>query len=241
VGITDPLFEEWATSFAQTARALFAGRSVEGTVARVVELATPSIGAIDAVSVTLLEGGTPYTPITSNAVATRIDHVQYGYSEGPCLDAIEKETMTYSEDLGSDPRWPLFGPAADSLGMKSLLSCRLTSDRTLGSLNLYARSPRAFGDEERVRAGIFATQVGLALDAAIARDKEVQRSRDLEAALVSRSVIGQAQGILMERQRWTDEQAFATLTRVSQKLNLKLREVAQYLVDTGEVPEVSAR
>jgi len=50
-------------------------------------------------------------------------------------------------------------------------------------------------------------------------------------------VIGQAQGILIERERITADQAFAVLRQASQHLNIKLREVAQNLVDTGETPD----
>src|SRR5688572_18230115 len=54
--------------------------------------------------------------------------------------------------------------------------------------------------------------------------------------MVSHNLIGQAQGILMERYKLTAEQAFAVLARVSQQTNVKLRDVAQHLVDTGEIP-----
>ena len=41
-------------------------------------------------------------------------------------------------------------------------------------------------------------------------------------------------GILMERLRITPEDAFDTLRRSSQRLNVKLREIAQKLAETGE-------
>jgi AmiR/NasT family two-component response regulator len=50
-------------------------------------------------------------------------------------------------------------------------------------------------------------------------------------------VIGQAQGILIERERITADEAFDILRRASQHLNRRLREVARDLVDTGETPE----
>jgi AmiR/NasT family two-component response regulator len=50
-------------------------------------------------------------------------------------------------------------------------------------------------------------------------------------------MIGQAQGILMERERISADAAFDILRRASQHLNIKLRVVAQNLVDTGERPE----
>jgi AmiR/NasT family two-component response regulator len=68
------------------------------------------------------------------------------------------------------------------------------------------------------------------------RADDDRRSEHFEQALASREMIGQAQGILMERERISAEQAFDVLRRASQHLNLKLRDVAQRLVDTGERP-----
>jgi ANTAR domain len=58
----------------------------------------------------------------------------------------------------------------------------------------------------------------------------------LHAALESREVIGQAKGILMERYRLTPDAAFALLARASQDTNVKLREVAAELCQTGALP-----
>jgi AmiR/NasT family two-component response regulator len=58
----------------------------------------------------------------------------------------------------------------------------------------------------------------------------------LRAGLESRTVIGQAQGILMERERITAEAAFAILRTASQNTNVKLRDIAVRVVDTGEDP-----
>ena len=68
-------------------------------------------------------------------------------------------------------------------------------------------------------------------------EDEERRAVNLHAALATREIIGQAQGILMERDRLSPDQAFDILRRASQHLNLKLRDVAQNLVDTGERPD----
>lgn len=76
----------------------------------------------------------------------------------------------------------------------------------------------------------------LALDAAEKRADDEQRSANLHGALRTRELIGQAQGILIERERITGEQAFDMLRRASQNLNVKVRDVARALVETGESP-----
>ena len=84
---------------------------------------------------------------------------------------------------------------------------------------------------------LLASHAGAALRAAEARATDATRlDRQLNDALASRGTIGQAQGILMERERITADQAFEVLRKASQQLNIKLRDIAQRLVDTGEDP-----
>jgi len=61
------------------------------------------------------------------------------------------------------------------------------------------------------------------------------RAEQMRAAVISRDLIGQAKGILMERHRITADAAFAMLTAASQHRNVKLTEIAVYLVETGEL------
>ena len=70
----------------------------------------------------------------------------------------------------------------------------------------------------------------------IAVGRAVQEG-DLRLALESRQRIGQAVGVLMERHRTTPDAAFAELARWSQHRNLKLREVAHFVVETGLDPD----
>ena len=118
-----------------------------------------------------------------------------------------------------------------------MLGYRLfAGSETLGALQLYARLPAAFNATDRAQGLIFAAHAGIALGVARAQATERGRTDHLQTALVSREIIGQAQGILMERERITAEQAFDLLRRSSQHLNRRLRDVAQELVDTGTVP-----
>ena len=62
------------------------------------------------------------------------------------------------------------------------------------------------------------------------------QTAQLKEALESRDVIGQAKGILMERERVTADDAFNMLRRGSQHLNRKLRDLAEEIAATGEEP-----
>lgn len=240
---TDQPYGEVAVAFAEIARTLFSDRTVRGTLQRIVDFAVVTVEGCDAAGISLLTGTRVSTPVWSDAIALDVDTIQYETGEGPCLDALTSAAAVYAEDLADDPRWPSFGPRAVTLGMRSLLSNRLFADGTLGALNLYARLPRAYGAIDRTKALIFAAHAGVALgaaealeDATISLESEIHRVENLRSALASREVIGQAEGIIIERERITADQAFGVLRRTSQHLNIKLREVAQYVVDTGKVP-----
>src|SRR5947209_4388608 len=68
-----------------------------------------------------------------------------------------------------------------------------------------------------------------------------QKVAGLEEALLSRDVIGQAKGILMERLHLTPDQAFEELRTMSQHQNKKLRDIAAELAETGEWPALISR
>lgn len=61
-----------------------------------------------------------------------------------------------------------------------------------------------------------------------------ERIEQLIEALATRDRIGQAKGILMERYRVTEHQAFELLSAASQSSNTKLVDLADNLTSTGE-------
>jgi len=126
----------------------------------------------------------------------------------------------------ADDRWPAWPPQANQLGIKSILSVRLrTPTATVGALNLYSRELDRFTAKDLAIAQVIADHAAVAV--ANARTEST-----LWQAIEARKLIGQAQGILMERFDLTDEQAFAVLRRYSQDTNTKLRDVAQRLIAT---------
>jgi AmiR/NasT family two-component response regulator len=95
-----------------------------------------------------------------------------------------------------------------------------------GALNAYASATDAFADDDRQIGLIIADHAALALDYARVRDEAEREAGELRTALQSRDVIGQAKGILMERSGLDADEAFAVLRLLSQRRNVKLREVA---------------
>lgn len=152
-----------------------------------------------------------------------LDGRQYELKEGPCYDAAVSTAHVISPDLESDDRFPKYGPYVVSKGIRAQAGLRLfDAPASQGALNLYSHDVGAFEDFTTV-AELFAHQAAVAIGYA----REIA---DLNDAIRTRTTIGQAVGIIMERYELNDERAFAFLTRLSQHSNVKLRLVAAEIV-----------
>lgn len=226
---------------AEAARRLFAAGSPTETLTQVLALSVATIEGCDFAGVLLLGPDGGVTGSYTDRVAGELDALQSRCGQGPALDVIADGLIVYAVDLESESRWRRFASRAAANGVRSVLSLPLVSDRTLGALTLSARYPQAFGVVDRARGVLLAALAALAFTSAQTHEEDERREADLHAALATREVIGQAQGILIERERVTADQAFDILRRASQHLNQKLRDVAQDLVDTGEPPGADRR
>ncbi len=222
---------------AELTRTLFAQEDLEQSLCKTAHLAVGAIPHCDAASVTMTDGSGHHTRCSTDEVAKRVDYHQYDAAEGPCLDAIRLGESVLVKDLShADDRWPRFVPCAVDEGMVSAYALPLSvSERLVGALNLYSLSgPFDEGDAQPAEA--LSAQAAVTLVNAQAYHQARQLVGHLEEALKSRDVIGQAKGIIMERERCTADQAFATLRWVSQTRNVKLRDVAEMVVLTGAWP-----
>jgi hypothetical protein len=225
-----------ATEFAAVARALESAPSVEATLQRVVEIARLIVPGCHHAGITVLRRGKPETPAATDEVSGEVDKVQYETGEGPCLSAIVKQHTFRTGDLAEETRWPRFSrPAVERTGVRSVLAYRLfTSEDTFGALNLYSRERDAFDDDAVGVGTILAAHAALAF----ARAREREQISGLEQAVASNRSIGMAIGILMAIRRLGQDEAFELLRTVSQRTNRKLREIADDVVHTGQLPEV---
>ncbi|MET3804482.1 GAF domain-containing protein [Nakamurella sp. UYEF19] len=223
-----------ALSFAERARKIASHQSPDEAIAQIVQLALDSVDC-DYASVTLVHAdGTLETVASSHPVVDQADALQYELTEGPCLTAAETNGLFVIPETATDPRWPNWGPRAAALGLHSILSIHLFTERdVLGALNLYARPSYQYSEDDIEAAQVVAAHASVGL----ARSRSEQ---NLWRAVDARHVIGQAQGVLMERFGLQAEASFAVLKRYSQQHNIKLHEVAVILLRTGELPGSSS-
>jgi ANTAR domain/GAF domain len=212
---------------------LFTPRSVVDTLHAVVALARQGFGCDGCGVILTGQYGTP-TAIAASAVqARRADALQVEHHEGPGFDAISGQQPAVSTELRFDGRWRFWAPQAADLGFRSVLSMVLADNDPIGAVTLYSRRPSFFRSDILGPGLAFAQQASIAIGVAVEREHLV-RARD------SRGVIGQAQGILMERYDMTADQAFAVLRRYSSHLNQKLRFVAERVLRNRSLPDLNA-
>jgi len=175
-------------------------------------------------------GGRLETVAVTDPVAEKIDQLQLECGEGPALTVVAERDTVLVPDLDGEQRFPVWAPRALELGPRSMLAIRLhTNDNTLGVLELFHTEPYAFEPDDVAVAHILARHASVAV--ATARQEE-----SLWQAVDARKLVGQAQGILMERFGIDGDKAFAVLRRYSQDNNIKLRDVAHQLIDTRRLP-----
>ena len=208
--------------------------SMGETLLRVSQITTEALPAADMAGISLLGAdGKPTTGIFTDPEAPEIDAAQYASGRGPCLDSWRLGEVIRLDDLDRADAYPEFASVARAHGVQSTLSLPLMAgDDAAGAMNLYSRTAKRFtADDERAGA-LLAGAAAIVLVNASAYWQAAQLSEQLSQAMQSRAVIEQAKGILMARSPDLNaDEAFELLRKASQRENLKLRDIAQRIVD----------
>jgi hypothetical protein len=151
--------------------------------------------------------------------------------EGPAHDAAERAETVRVDDLTTETRWPTFTPRAAGLGLRSMLVSALpTGHGPQGTFTVCSLQLAAFGRAgEHIMPNV-ANRVAIAV-------AHADMLRHMRRAIDSRTTIGQACGILVERHKILPEDALGMLARASQRNHLKLRDLAARVVETGQEPD----
>lgn len=214
-----------ATTFGEIARALVAEQDAQATLGRMVKLAVETIDSCQHCGVSIVEGRRIVSPASSDEIPAIVDRLQFESGEGPCIDAIKDHEVFQTGRLSEESRWPNFAHRASTeSGIESILSFRLFVDGdTMGSLNLYSEQHDAFDDHDVAFGAVFAAHAAVAWSTS-------RTIENLRKGIQTRELIGEAVGILMARQDVSEAEAFDILTRASQRLNVKLRLIAEDVV-----------
>jgi hypothetical protein len=220
---------------------------------RVAEAALSVLPAADAASLVMTGSGGAGGRLlwASDPLSHALDQAQLAHRDGPAWHVAGEEAgqVELVTDLAVERRWPAFTTRAVRLGVHSVLSVSAgvldprvdATAQEQVALNLYAKRAGGLTPQSAeivLLMLLLATQAMRGQDAlAAAGDLALH----LRRGMATRTTIGQAQGVLMERYRLTPEDAFDRLRITSQDLNRKLREVAAEVAATGVEPQRPGR
>jgi GAF domain-containing protein len=225
--VLDPVSN--ADRFAELAVELHESGGVVETVEAVLSFALDAVGCTQA-GVAVLNHGLLEVAAVTDPVIEQIYRFQLADGEGPLITAGFEQRMVRVPDTAEETRWPRWSEAIAALGLHSVMQVPLTlAGKTIGVLSLYSTKTDAFDDDDEAVAHILARHAAVAVATA-------RHEQSLVEAVDARKLIGQAMGILMERFAIDGDRAFAILRRYSQDYNIKLRAVAQQLIETRKLP-----
>jgi GAF domain-containing protein len=217
-----------ADGFARLAVELHRAGGVDETVEAVVQFALQAEACAYA-GVTLTVRGRREIAAVTDPLVAEIYQLQADLGEGPLLTALSEGITVHVSDVTTETRWPMWAAHLTQYRVQSSLHVPMwVSEQLIGVLSLFNLAPNGFSADDEAIAHILARHASLAV--ASARAGETMR-----VAVDARKLVGQAMGILMERFAVDDDGAFEILKRYSQQNNIKLRDVAQELVDTRKL------
>ncbi|MEU6079195.1 GAF and ANTAR domain-containing protein [Streptomyces sp. NPDC047108] len=228
-------WEDFAESMAAMARDLLAQDSVEATLERITESAVENVEGCDAAGILLLREKHVETLAPTDGLVVHSDQLQERLREGPCFDAAREREPSYRIKDFTEPqeKWPEYTRQARDLGVGSMMGFLLyTLDEDLGALNLYSRKPAVFTKGSETAGWLLASHAAVAFSSARTADQ-------LQSALDTRHTIGEAMGIVRERYDLSGQDAFNVMRRLSQDRNVKLRDLARRICETGTLDDES--
>jgi PAS domain-containing protein/RNase H-fold protein (predicted Holliday junction resolvase) len=181
--------------------------------------------------------GDPLSPerLASDSIeAQTLDGLQMRAGEGPCVDAFRGGGAVVVSDVTADDRWPRLAAASRAQPLRSVMALPIRlADERAGVVTVYGHEVGVFV-ERTLRVGeIVASAVASVLHGAYDRSSLEALVHHLERALSSRAVIEQAKGIVMAHHGGTADEAFARLVTYSSRHNVKLRDLATLIVESG--------
>lgn len=228
----DPAQGELTSIFLRMGELLVSDETIQSALDLVCSLAAATLPGTLGAGVTLIKEGKKSTAAYSDEIVKRADALQYELDEGPCLAAWKQKATIRIDSMETERRWPKWCPAAAAMGMGSALSVPLlVREEPRGAIKVYSGSPHSYDEYGEQILWMFGQQAAAVLANVQAYAEAQQIGQQLKEALQNRDIIGEAKGILMERETIDDERAFAILREISQRRNAKLRDVARKIVE----------
>jgi len=156
--------------------------------------------------------------------------VQLAAGRGPLIAAADVGVTVSCPDTLGEARWPEYAERALRLGVRCSVHLVRELPRGLLVLSLFGVRPGVLDAESQQVADILAAFGGAVLANATAYDQAQRTASQLKDAVVVRSVVDQAKGVLMHALGCDADEALRRLRAESQRRHVKVTEVAADVV-----------
>lgn len=218
-----------ATIFHEMAEIVYSADNFTDVYAAICNSATALVTGCDHASLMIRQGSRFITGAASDDTALLIDDLERAYGDGPCIDAIVDEPVQLVPDLdGAGAPWPeLTTEIKGRTPVRGMAGFRLlVHDRKAGALNIFSDTPGALDDTSVNDAIVLASFASVALLTVAER----HQTTTLRQGLESNREIGKAIGMMMAFHGMSEDQAFDLLRQTSQRMNVKVAEMARRYV-----------
>ncbi|MDQ1473227.1 MAG: phosphotransferase system, enzyme PtsP, partial [Bryobacterales bacterium] len=147
--------------------------------------------------------------------------------EGSLIEHVIREAQPVIIPSIHEEKQYRYPELARKSGLCSALAAPLLSQgKVIGSINIYTREARAFGDEEVGFLKVVAGQAAIAIQNARLMSETLDMKRTLEA----RKMVERAKGILQFKHNLTEEEAYLRLRNESRRLRRSMRDLAEAVI-----------
>ena len=199
---------------------------------------------VDGASVSVVTvAGNHSTVSSSDALAARLEQLQYDLGEGPHFRALEVGKPVVVPDVRSADHswWPMFGHAVVDTEARAVFSFPLRiGAATVGVVDLYRRSPGGLSDLDIAHAVALAGAVAGKAAAYAVADAESDERQDSSLVAGTRRQVHQATGMVSVQLDTSVTDAFARLRghayTVGRSVDEVARDVVSRVLDFTEPP-----
>jgi hypothetical protein len=156
---------------------------------------------------------------------------QLASGDGPLVEAARTRTPVRCPDMLGETRWPRYAEAALRRGVRCSVHLVRDQPSTVLVLSLFGVRAHVLDIDDDPMADTLAAFGGAMLANATAYGEARLIANQLKDAVVARSVVDQAKGVLMHALGCDADDALRRLRAESQRRHVKVTEVAQRVVD----------
>ena len=212
------------------------------SLSKLAELAAWQVPSCSGANAVVWRDGEVVSASSTHPDLAELAELQLSVGRGPLLEAAAGGTAVSCPDTLDEARWPEFAAAALHCGVRC--SVHLVRELPRGALvlSLFGVHPGVLDAESAPMAELLAAFGGAMLANATAYNQAQRTASQLKDAVVARSVVDQAKGILMHALRCDADEALKRLRQESQRRHVKVTEVATEVVAAygGEEPRAKA-